>query len=123
MLFSDIDLQSFVYQYVHGHPKSAIHESVNRAIVLSDREIGYSSDASRENLPSGFPDQVRQKLGCTDTEDGWMLETLDLGCRGSVQSVQRKTKALISCAVTDLRFRFRIYVNTSFPMTRFTCTY
>ena len=35
----------------------------------------------------GVSDQVRHKLGCTTTEDGWTLEILDLGSRGIVLSV------------------------------------
>ena len=35
----------------------------------------------------GVSDQVRHKPGCTVTEDGQMLEILDLGSKGIVVSV------------------------------------
>ena len=43
-------------------------------------------------------DQVRHKPGCTTTEDGWGLKTLDLGRKGIVAVAE--TKASISCAFT-----------------------
>ena len=48
----------------------------------------------------GVSDLVRHKRGCTATEDGQRLEISDLDRRGIVLSLQRKTKALISFAVT-----------------------
>ena len=48
----------------------------------------------------GF-DQVRQKPGCTATEDCLMLEISDLGSRGINCTIRvAKTKAMISFAVT-----------------------
>ena len=38
-------------------------------------------------LVFGVSDQVRHKLGCTVTEDGWRLEILYLGSRGIVLSM------------------------------------
>ena len=35
----------------------------------------------------GVSDQVRQKPGCTTTEDGYKLEISDLGSRGIVLSM------------------------------------
>ena len=41
-------------------------------------------------------DQVRHKPGCTATEDGWRLESLDLEEEGLYYLCIVKTKALIS---------------------------
>ena len=40
----------------------------------------------------GVSDQVRHKLGCTATEDGYRLGISDLGSRGIVLSVCSKNK-------------------------------
>ena len=45
-------------------------------------------------------DQVRHKPACTVTESVYKLEISDLRRRGSIIHVA-KTKALISCAVTE----------------------
>ena len=55
----------------------------------------------REKTNNLGSDQVRHKPGCTSTEDGKRLETLDLESTGIVyRYCKAKTKVLISFAVT-----------------------
>ena len=50
---------------------------------------------SRENLSSGFCDQVWFKLACSATKASWGLTILDLASVGIILSKQRTTKKLI----------------------------
>ena len=50
---------------------------------------------SRENLSSGFSDQVRLEPACSASETSYRLEILDIETRGIIISQQRIIKALI----------------------------
>ena len=62
---------------------------------------GWSFEQPRGKTNNVVSEQVQHKPACTVTEDGYRLEILDLESRGIVISMlQKKTKALISFAVT-----------------------
>ena len=65
----------------------------------------------------GVSEQVRHKLGCTVTEDGYKLEILDLESRAIVVSICSKNKGaeqLGSYCAADLRPCFCICKKTVF---------
>ena len=70
----------------------------------------------REKTNNLDSEQVRHKLCCTVTENGSMLEILDLESRGIVTNHVAKTNALIGryCEV-DLRACFRLCRLWVFP--------
>ena len=74
--------------------------SLDCSRILSDKQSIYEPRHDK-TLPLRVYDQVRHKLGCTATEEGWRLEISALRRRGIVlHTYVAKTKALISYTIT-----------------------
>ena len=94
--------QAGKHSEIHAKPKHIVEglsKSLGHSKAISDSVDKSTSGNKRFKLTEhhmslvvrkpvfGVSDQVRQKPGCTTTEDGWRLEILDLGSRGIVLSV------------------------------------
>ena len=84
------------------HDKKEVGNNVGWVITYEPRSSGFPtrSDTNRAVQPQKIYYQ--------------RLEISALGRRGIILSVKRNTKALISCAVADLRLCFRICKNPVF---------